>query len=331
MSTITREPVHWGILGTANIARAAFLPALRATGTGVAWAVGGRDRQRTAAFAREQGIHHAYLGYEAVLDDPRVDAVYIALPNTLHEEWTLRAIERGKAVLCEKPLAPTQEAVRRVLASARTRGALLWEAFVFPFQPQWRRIEEWLSEGRIGAVQEIQSTFHFRVRRADNIRWDRQLAGGSLNDVGCYPVHLAHRIWKTPSTAHLAVARPAPTGVDAECSGVVTFGPREWLVFSAAMTRDYDTETRILGETGSIRLTNPFHPGPGDYVELWRGDRLVRREALAGDSLSFKPALQHIHAVLRGDASPEHLAVHDAEPTAATLAAIRDAIVWQTP
>src|SRR5882672_1535550 len=141
------EQVRWGILGTAGIAESAFLPALRETGDGVAVSVGSRDLDRARVWADEQGIDRAVLGYDAVIADPDVEAVYIPLPNGLHAEWTIAALEAGKTVFCEKPLCGTVEETERVLATARGSTGLLWEAFVFPFHEQMDRVRQMLDDG----------------------------------------------------------------------------------------------------------------------------------------------------------------------------------------
>src|SRR5579875_1061609 len=152
--------VRWGIVGTANIARAQFLPALRQAG-GAASAVAGRDAARAETYARENGIDRAITGYQALIEDPGIDALYIPLPNSLHAEWTIRALQAGKPVLCEKPLCGRPAATERVLAAAMETGTLLWEAFVFPFHDQLRQVREMLEAGAIGEVAEIASNFHF--------------------------------------------------------------------------------------------------------------------------------------------------------------------------
>jgi predicted dehydrogenase len=129
--------VRWGIVGTANIARGQFLPGLREAGDGRAVLVGSRDRESARAFAAEHGVDRGVAGYEAVVESDEVDAIYVAVPNTFHAEWTSRALEAGKAVLCEKPLSVWSAQTAAVLETARAiPGALLWEAFVFPFQAQ---------------------------------------------------------------------------------------------------------------------------------------------------------------------------------------------------
>src|SRR6266568_2260074 len=209
--------VRWGIIGTANIARAAFLPGVREAG-GVAAAVAGRDADRAWQYAREHGIERAVAGYQSLIDDPAIDALYIPLPNSLHAEWTIRALLAGKPVLCEKPLCGTLADSERVLAVARQTGTLLWEAFVFPFGEQLRRIRSLVDEGAIGELREIQSDFHFLVSRPGNIRLSAELEGGALRDVGCYPVRLAQEFFGQHASAW-AAREAGGRGVDIETWG----------------------------------------------------------------------------------------------------------------
>ena len=174
------EPIRWGILGTAGIAESAFLPALRETNEGVALTVGSRTLERGRAWAEEHGVTRAVEGYDAVIADPEVEAIYIPLPNGLHAEWTIAALEAGKVVLCEKPLCGTVEDTERVLAAARATGVPLWEAFVFPFHEQMDLVRAMLADGTIGTVREIQSRFHFVLDDPDDIRSVRE-PGGRLD------------------------------------------------------------------------------------------------------------------------------------------------------
>src|ERR1700729_863604 len=130
---------------------------MKAGGGGVAAAVAGRDADRTEQWASDNGVERAVTGYQALIDDPDIDVLYIPLPNALHAEWTIRALEAGKPVLCEKPLCGTLRDAQRVLAAARQTGTLLWEAFVFPFQPQMAAIEKLVADGAIGELKEIKS------------------------------------------------------------------------------------------------------------------------------------------------------------------------------
>lgn len=312
------DGVRWGVIGTANIARAAFLPAVRAAG-GVPAAVAGRDAGRTAAYAAEHGIGRAVGGYQALIEDDGVDALYIALPNALHAEWTTAALRAGKPVLCEKPLCGELPDTEAVLAAARETGTLLWEAFVFPFGDQMARIAALVDGGAIGELREIQSSFHFLVRRPDNIRLSAELQGGALRDVGCYPVRLAQEFFGPHETAWSA-ASMADSGVDAETWGSLGYRGGGRLMLSCGLRRGYDTFSRLLGTTGQIEVTNPFHPGPGDQVRLLAGDRAEPQTwTVSSDEPSFTAAVRHIQAVLRGEQEPERLALQTSLVTARAL------------
>lgn len=319
------SPVRWGILSTAAIGRSAFLPALDASGDGEAALVGGRDLERAQHFATECGIATAVEGYERVLADDSIDAVYIPLPNGLHAEWTIRALRAGKAVLCEKPLTSSLEDTERVLGVARDVSGLLWEAFVFPFREQTRHVQTIIADGEIGEVREVQSTFHFGLTERDNIRLSPELGGGALMDVGCYCIAFARTVMRSDAEGATAMLRLAPEGVDEEAAGVLEFPGERQLVFSCGMRRgQQDCFTRILGTDGEIRLTNPYHPGALDRMAVRRwGEDLLDRTAPDEGEPSFTQAIRHIHRVIRGREQPSHLATADALGNAAALDVIR--------
>ncbi len=251
--------VRWGIIGTANIARAAFLPGLRAAG-GVAAAVAGRDEARTAQWASDHGVERAVTGYQNLIDDDVIDALYIALPNSLHAEWTIAALRAGKPVLCEKPLSGTLADTQRVLAAAHETGTLLWEAFVFPFNEHMDRVRALVADGAIGEVREIQSDFHFNVGRPEqNIRLSADLQGGALLDVGCYPVRLAQEFFgehESAWAARVVGGRPGvdgTAGVDVETWGSLGYSGDRRLLLSCGMRRSRDTFSRLLGPAARSR------------------------------------------------------------------------------
>lgn len=309
--------VRWGIVGTANIARAAFLPALRAAG-GVAAAVAGRDLARAEHYASAHGVGRAVLGYQALIEDPAVDALYIALPNSLHAEWTIRALEAGRPVLCEKPLSGVLADTERVLSAARRTGTLLWEAFVFPFGEQMTRIKSLVDDGAIGELREIQSDFHFRVSRPDNIRMSADLQGGALRDVGCYPVRLAQAFFGEHASAQSA-HEPGGQGVDIETWGTLGYGDGRRLLLSCGMRRGFDTFSRLLGTSGQLHISNPFHPGPGDHVTLYPADGEPSAWTAPSTEPSFTAALRHIDSVLLGREEPRLLATETSLATARAL------------
>lgn len=308
---------RWGIIGTANIARAQFLPGLRHAG-GVAAAVAGRDLARAQEYATANGVQRAVEGYQALIDDPDIDALYIPLPNSLHAEWTIAALQAGKPVLCEKPLCGRLADTERVLEFARATGTLLWEAFVFPFQEQFAQVRQLLADGVIGELREIQSGFHFNVTRPDNIRLSADLEGGALNDVGCYPVRLALELFGGEHDTAQGRAEPGGRGVDIETWGILGYDGGRQLLLSCGMRRAYDTFSRLLGSTGQIQLTNPFHPSAGDSYTVFAAGA-EPRTVQAPDVPSFSPAIAHIQRVLAGEEQPRQLALDNSLSTARGL------------
>jgi len=317
--------VRWGIIGTANIARAVFLPGLRQAG-GEAAAVAGRDSGRAAKFASDNGIDRSVVGYQTLIDDPDIDALYIPLPNALHAEWTIRALEAGKPVLCEKPLCGVLPDTERVLATARRTQTLLWEAFSFPFHAQLAELKRLVADGAIGELVEIKSNFHFMVRSQANIRLSRELQGGALLDVGCYPVRLAQELFGPDHESAWARARAGGDGVDVDTWGVLGYSGGRRLMFSCGFGRSYDTFTTLEGTSGQIHVTNPFHPGPDDSYQVVRPGDEQGPVPAAPDELSFTPLTGHIDAVLRGEQAPRLLAVDTSLPTAQALSDLAEAI-----
>jgi predicted dehydrogenase len=315
--------VRWGIISTANIARAVFLPGLRQAG-GDAVAVAGRDAGRAEKFARDNGIERGVEGYRALIDDPAIDALYIPLPNALHAEWTIRALEAGKPVLCEKPLCGTLADTERVLAAARRTGTLLWEAFAFPFHAQFERLRRLIADGAIGDLMEVKSNFHFALTRPENIRYSRDLEGGALLDVGCYPVRLAVDIFGGEHASAWARATWGGQDVDVDMWGVLGYPGGRRLMFSCGFGRSYDTFTTLEGTAGQIHATNPFHPGPADSYQLIAGRDEPRTFPAAPDELSFTAMTRHINAVIRGEQEPRLLAVDTALRPAQALHALAE-------
>jgi predicted dehydrogenase len=313
--------VRWGIVGTASIARTLFLPSVREAGGDPA-AVAGRTPDRTARWAAENGIGRAIVGYQELIDDPGVDALYIPLPNALHGEWTIRALRAGKPVLCEKPLTGSVAETEQVLAVARETGTPLWEAFAFPFHDQMARLRTILAQGAIGQLREIQSDFHFLMHDPDsNVRMSTALAGGALLDVGCYPVRLARHLFGAEhEAAAWAQADYDAGGVDAATWGCLDFPGGRHLYLSCGFGRADDTGTRLLGTRGQINITNPFHPAATDiFVVRAEGRDPVTHRGAGPNTYSFTPIIQHIHAVMGGSEAPSQLAVDTALGSARAL------------
>jgi predicted dehydrogenase len=335
---VTQRPgeVRWGIIGTANIARAQFLPGLREAGDGRAVLVGSRDAELARAFAAEHGVDRGVAGYDSVISSDEVDAVYVAVPNSLHAQWTIRALEAGKAVLCEKPLSVGSAQTAAVLdAAAAIPGALLWEAFVFPFQAQHQRLIELVTAGAIGEPAEIVSAFQFRVSNPANIRLSAELGGGALADVGCYPIRLAYEVFGAVGgfgadrnagfgTAAIAGSAVRDGQVETDAAAIVRWGTRR-LLLTCGFRRSYDAFTRVLGAQGQVHLTNPFHPVPADTLTLHRPGQEPLVELPTTDAHSFTAAIRHINAVLHGTEAPRLSAATSALANARMLEAVQTA------
>lgn len=305
-------PTRWAVLGSANIAAKSFLPAMRAAG-GRAVVVGSRDPDRAREWAERNEVDRV-ADYNDALAADDVDAVYIALPNNEHTAWAARAVATGRAVLCEKPLGVDTTDTGRLLAGLAP-DALLWEAFVFPFHPQTQLIRDQL--GRLGRVREIVSEFHFTAPEAGNIRWQADLGGGALRDVGCYCVRLARLLFDAEPTA-VAARAFTEHGVDAEIAAIADFPDERRLIFSAGMRGAPTTAARVIGDAGELRIANPFHPRPDSTVEFWVDGAPVERWT-ADPRPAFQCGIEHVQAVLRGEEQPRHLAGTDAFGNARAL------------
>ena len=287
--------------------------------------MGARDGARAAEFAAAHGVGRGVAGYEAVLADPDVQAVYVPLPNPLHAEWTIAALEAGKAVLCEKPLCVDAEQARRVLAVAERAALPLWEAFVFPFQAQHQRLVELLAAGAIGELREISGAFHFKLRRTEDIRLSAATAGGALADVGCYPL----RGWP-PScsgapalTATASAVRGAEVETELAGPGRPPRRPAAAAVLRlpAQLGHHRRCSAAPRARSGSTTRTTP----PGSTVELRRpgSDPVVERPTR--DQHSFTAALRHVDAVLAGAAAPRHTALESSLAVAEAMDLVRAA------
>jgi predicted dehydrogenase len=318
---VSRRALRWAIVGTANIAAKAFLPAMRAAGD-TAVVVGSRNPEKAAVWAADNQVERT-ASYADAVDAEDVDAIYIALPNDLHVTWAARAVRSGRPVLCEKPLGLSAAEVAGLLGA--TENALLWEAFVFPFHPQTGRLATLsAADGPIGGLREIVSEFHFHVGSAENIRWSAEHGGGALLDVGCYPIRLARLVFGAEPTAAVTSTVASASRVDAEVASIVDFPDNRRLLLSAGMQRFPSTFTRLVGDSGELRVSNPFHPGERDTVELWRDGECIDTWP-AGPVRAFQYAVEHIGAVVAGETAPISLAREDALGNARALDLVRQA------
>ena len=251
------EPVAWGILSTARIG-ARLVEGAAKTETADIVAVASRDGATAQAFADAYGIPRAHGSYDALLADPDVEALYIPLPNSMHVDWTVRALQAGKHVLCEKPLDRRPEQVARAFAVADQHGLVLSEAFMWRHHPQTRRLRELLDEGAVGVVRLVRACFSFALAGDVDVRLDPALDGGGLMDVGCYCVSGARLVAGEPVSVS-AQAVTGPTGVDVRLSGLLRFDGDVLGVIDCGLDTYSRGELEIAGSDGRILLSDPWH------------------------------------------------------------------------
>lgn len=273
--------LRWGILGAANIARRQVAPAIQRSEGNTVVALASRDKERGQTVAAELGIPRIYDNYQDLLDDPEIDAIYNPLPNSLHVEWSVRAAEAGKAVLCEKPLArDSAEAAYMARECARV-GAPTMEAFMYRFHPQNVRVRTLIAEGAIGAVGQVRAGFGFRMHPLDpdNVRLQASLAGGALMDVGCYAVNAARMVFgDEPLRATAWRDFNSTFGVDTALSGVLEFPNHRYATVDCSFTSGYSGWYMVIGSEGVIEVPRAFTPLRDETVIVHTDKNNVRHE-----------------------------------------------------
>jgi predicted dehydrogenase len=266
---VSASPVVWGVLGAARIAITKVVPGMKTSALCDMRAIASRDMAKAEAAARTLGIAKAYGSYEAMLADPAIEAVYNPLPNHLHVPWTIRAMEAGKHVLCEKPVALTAgEAAALVDARART-GKLVAEAFMVRFHPQWLRAREIVRSGEIGELRSIATQFCYNNPDPANVRNKVDIGGGGLYDIGCYAVLTARFIFGSePQRVVSMIDRDPAMKVDRVSSGLIDFGGGRQLVFGVSTQTVLAQRVQILGTKGRIELPVPFNPVPATPTRI---------------------------------------------------------------
>ena len=272
--------LRWGVLGVANIAVRVVIPAIQRAPGNQPVAIASRTRARAQEAAGQLGIPRAHGSYEALVDDPDVQAVYIPLPNSLHREWTMRCARAGKHVLCEKPLALTAADGEQMIATCIRHGVVLMEAFMYRFHPRTQRVAQLVAEGVIGDPRLVRASFSFAIRGTENIRLQPSLGGGALYDVGCYGVNVSRMILGEPLEA-FAFGHIGPSGVDELLGAVLRFGGDRLALVDCSLRLPRREEYEIVGTDGRISVPGAFLPGTGDTeIHLTRGTERTVKERI---------------------------------------------------
>jgi D-xylose 1-dehydrogenase (NADP+, D-xylono-1,5-lactone-forming) len=296
--------VTWGLLSTARINDALLAGAALSDRVRVA-AVASRDLARAEGYARERGIERAYGSYEALLADPEIEAVYIGLPNGLHVEWSIRALEAGKHVLCEKVLDKRADRVAEAFDTAERADRFLMEGFMYRHHPQTKRLAELVADGAIGELRLVRAAFSFSLTELGDVRMRPELDGGSVTDVGCYGISAIRLLAGEPESV-TATEVLGSTGVDVRFAGTLALPGDVLGYFDCAFDLPYRSELEVVGSEGVIRVVDPFTIGSlgigGSGIEVRRGDEV--KVVRAGDENHYQLELDNLSDAIRGIADP---------------------------
>lgn len=296
--------LRWGILGPGRIAPR-IVRAVGGSPRAELVAVASRDAGRAAAFAATHGVPRALGSYDALLAAPDVDVVYIALPNHLHAEWTIRALEAGKHVLCEKPLALTVAEVDAIATAADRAGRIAVEAIMYLHHPQILRAVDLARSGALGRLELVEGTFSFFLTHAGDPRVDPSMGGGSLWDVGCYPVSFARRIAGEEPDRVGAFARFDEQGVDRTFIGQLHFPSGLLAQFDSGFAAPDRQRIEIVGSDATLVLDSPFltaPDGPPPSLTMWRGDEATRVDVATVDQ--YRAEVEDLTAAILDGTEP---------------------------
>ncbi|HEY3313223.1 MAG TPA: Gfo/Idh/MocA family oxidoreductase [Anaerolineales bacterium] len=325
--------LRWGLLSTANINRALITP-LRASARNRLTAVASRSQDSAEAYARKWNIEQAFGSYDAMLASPDIDVIYNPLPNHMHIEWTIKALQAGKHVLCEKPLALSTDEVDAMAAAAERSGKVLAEAFMYRHHPQTIKVRELVKNGTIGKLQAVRGSFTFKMNSDENIRLVPEWGGGSIWDVGCYPISYTRLITGAEPVEVFGQQVTGSSGIDDSFFGQMRFPGEVYAQFDCGFRTPYRTHMEIIGSDGTLTIPMPFKPGmpfePGqvEKISLYREDR-TETISIPSQELYIGEVEDMADCILLGKAPRMSLA--DSRANVATIVALlRSASTGQT-
>jgi len=252
--------INWGILGCAGIAGRSVIPAMESSANASLLGIASRDARKAREWAARFGIPKAFAGYQALLDDPEIEAVYIPLPNHLHAEWAIKAAASGKHVLCEKPMALNAAEVQKMAGAARGAGVLLMEAFMYRFHPQIEKALGLIRAGTLGDLRAVRSAFSFPFKGGPgDYRWRPEMGGGALYDVGCYPISAARLFFGGEPTSVFVRARfDRRRRVDMTSAVLLEFPGGRFASLGCSFESQFQSALEIVGTEGRLSLDRAF-------------------------------------------------------------------------
>ncbi|MGE5225011.1 MAG: Gfo/Idh/MocA family protein [Omnitrophica WOR_2 bacterium] len=270
---MSAQALRWGILSTARINRS-LIPPIKKSRFNQLTAVASRNLEKAQAYAMEWGIPKAFGSYEEMLADKDIDVIYNPLPNSLHAEWTIRAVQAGKHVLCEKPLALTVNEVDAIREAAEKAGKIAVEGFMYRHHLQTMKVKELLDNGTIGNLRYVRGYFSYKLSEQGDVRLDRELGGGSIWDIGCYPISYARYLIGEEPVSVFGWQVVGPSGVDLTFVGQLLFPNQVIAQFDSSFDAPFRAYIEVVGSEGVIQVPHPYKPDNREKIRLIRGDRV---------------------------------------------------------
>lgn len=311
-------PLKWGIISTARI-NESLIPPLRSSKRNEIIAVASRTMDKAQKYAEDWQIPRAYGSYQDMLEDPEIDVVYNSLPNHLHAEWSIKALESGKHVLCEKPLALSIQEVDQMRAAADQNGKLLAEAFMYRHHPQTHMVKNLIDSGEIGEVRVIKGAFTFNLVNPRDVRLDPQMGGGSVWDVGCYPISFARFILGTEPLEAFGWGYFGETGVDEVFTGQLRFPQEVLFQFDCGFRSQSRSRMVFVGSNATLTVPMPFKPGLKEVIRISRADQVETIE-IPGQELYLGEVEDMADGILLGK-SPQ-ISLEDSRNNVAVILAL---------
>jgi D-xylose 1-dehydrogenase (NADP+, D-xylono-1,5-lactone-forming) len=324
---MTNQVLKWGLLSTARINRAVIGP-IRTSKRNRLEAVASRSLEKAKAYASEWKIPRAFGSYEEMLADPEIDVIYISLPNGLHAEWTIKAAQAGKHILCEKPLALTEQELDAMQAAVQKAGVVLAEAFMYRHHPQTLKVKQLVADGEIGDLQLVRGSFTFNLQDPGNVRLAPELGGGSIWDVGCYPISYARYLMGAEPLEVFGWQYSSEDGVDLTFAGQMRFPGDVYAQFDSSFRIPFRTQVEVVGSTGSLLIPNPFKPEKREKILLQRGDE-VKEIRVPGQELYIGEIEDIADAVLQG--KPTRISLDDSRGNLITIRSLLESAQKGTP
>ncbi len=313
-----KNKLNWGLLSTARINRS-LIPPLRSSKRNQLSAVASRSKESADAYAANWKIPRAYGSYEELLADPEIDVIYNPLPNHLHALWTVKAVEAGKHVLCEKPLALTVEDVDAIAAAAGKHERVVAEAFMYRHHPGTLKVMEIVAGGSLGTLKLMRGSFTFKLDREGDIRYNPAMGGGSLWDVGCYPISYMRAVLGAEPLERIGWQVLGPTGIDETFVGVLRFPGDVYAQFDSSFAIPFHVYMEFVGDEGTLIIPNPFKPGLNEKIFLVR-DGKTETIKIKGQELYLGEVEDMADAVLMG--KKPRISLDDSRANVATILAL---------